>query len=47
MEDIQVDDNATAEIFWLTKVMGDYNIQKYGENFLFTNESKTMVLKRI
>jgi len=45
MEDIQVDDNATAEIFWLTKVMGDYNIQKYGDNFLFTNESKTMVLK--
>jgi hypothetical protein len=47
MEDIQVGDDATAEIFWLTKVMGDYNIQKYGDKFLFTNESKTMVLKRI
>ena len=47
MEDIQVDDDATAEIFWLTKVMGDYNITKYGDKFLFTNESKTMVLKRI
>ena len=47
MEDIQVDDDATAEIFWLTKVMGDYNIQKYGDKFVFTNESKTMVLKRI
>jgi hypothetical protein len=47
MEDIQVDDDATAEIFWLTKVMGDYNITKYGDKFVFTNESKTMVLKRI
>ena len=47
MEDIQVGDEATAEIFWLTKVMGDYNIQKYGDKFVFTNESKTMVLKRI
>jgi len=47
MEDIQVDDEATAEIFWLTKVMGDYNIQKYGDKFVFTNESKTMILKRI
>jgi len=47
LEDIQVDDNATAEIFWLTKVMGDYNITKFGDRFLFTNESKSMVLKRI
>ena len=47
MEDIQVDDNATAEIFWLTKVMGDYNITKFGDKFLFTNESRSMVLKRI
>jgi len=47
LEDIRVDDDATAEIFWLTKVMGDYNITKFGDNFLFTNESKSMVLKRI
>ena len=47
LEDIQVDDNATAEVFWLTKVMGDYNITKFGDRFLFTNESKSMVLKRI
>lgn len=47
MEDIQVDDNATAEIFWLTKVMGDYNIQKFGDNYLFTNESRSMVLRRL
>ena len=47
LEDIQVDDNSTAEIFWLTKVMGDYNITKFGDNYLFTNESKSLVLKRI
>jgi hypothetical protein len=47
MEDIRVDDNATAEIFWLTKVMGDYNIQKFGDNYLFTNESRSMVLRRL
>jgi hypothetical protein len=47
LEDIQVDDKATAEMFWLTKVMGNYNIQKFGDNYLFTNESKSMVLKRI
>src|SRR6056300_836377 len=46
LEDIQVDDKATAEMFWLTKVMGNYNIQKFGDNYLFTNESKSMVLKR-
>jgi len=47
LEEIQVDDKATAEMFWLTKVMGNYNIQKFGDNYLFTNESKSMVLKRI
>lgn len=47
LEDIQVDDKSTAEMFWLTKVMGNYNIQKFGDNYLFTNESKSMVLKRI
>jgi len=47
LEDMQVDDNSTAEIFWLTKVMGDYNITKFGDNFLFTNDTKSMVLKRI
>lgn len=41
-----VDEEATAEIFWLTKVLGDYNISKYGDSFLFTNEDKAMLLKR-
>ena len=38
---------ATAESFWLTKVMGDYNITKVGEDYVFTNENRTMILKRI
>lgn len=42
-----LDDQATAETFWLTKVLGDYNINKIGESFVFTNGNKTMILKRI
>jgi len=41
-----MDDTATAEMFWLTKVLGDYGISKYGNSFLFTNEDKAMLLKR-
>jgi len=42
-----VDENSMAEIFWLTKVMGDYNIEKIGENFVFTNEDKKLILRRV
>ena len=42
-----IDEEATAEVFWLTKVMGNYNINKVGDKFIFTNENKTMILKRI
>ena len=38
---ITVDEESTSEVFWLTKVLGDYNINKIGENFLFTNGDKT------
>jgi len=51
LEDIDgpsVSEEAMAEIFWLTKVMGDYNIGKFGDNnFVFTNGSKSMILQRI
>lgn len=43
---IAVDEEATSEVFWLTKVLGDYNINKIGENFLFTNGDKTILLQR-
>lgn len=41
-----IDDHSTAEIFWLTKVLGDYDISKYGDSFLFSNGDKSMLLKR-
>jgi len=42
-----IDDQSTAEVFWLTKVMGNYDIHKFGDKYLFTNEDRSMVLKRI
>lgn len=42
-----MDTDSTAEIFWLTKVLGDYNISKFEDKFLFKNGSNTMILQRI
>jgi hypothetical protein len=42
-----VDQAAMSEIFWLTKVLGDYNINKVGENFIFDNKGRSMILQRI
>lgn len=42
-----MDDQSTAEIFWLTKVLGDYGISKFGDKFLFTNGGQAMLLQRI
>jgi hypothetical protein len=44
---VSLDTNAMSEIFWLTKVLGDYNINKYQEKFVFTNGNETMLLSRI
>lgn len=41
-----IDSDATAEIFWLTKVLGDYDIGKFGDRFLFTNGNRAMLLQR-
>jgi len=35
------------EILFLTKYIGDYNICKYGDKFVFENKESTLVLKRI
>jgi len=35
------------EILFLTKYIGDYNISKYGDNLVFENGNKAVVLKRI
>jgi len=44
---IELDHTAAAETFWLTKVLGDYNINKVGDSFVFENGQKAMVLQRI
>lgn len=44
---IAVDEAAMSEIFWLTKVLGDYSINKIGENFVFNNGNHSMLLQRI
>lgn len=41
-----VDAESASQIFWLTKIMGDYSIEKIGDNFLFTNGNKSLLLKR-
>lgn len=46
-DSLVMDEKSTSEIFWLTKVLGDYDISKFGENFLFTNGNKSMLLQRI
>lgn len=45
-DNLAVDEKSMSEIFWLTKVLGDYGINKIGENFMFTNGSRSMLLKR-
>jgi len=44
---ITIDEKSTSEIFWLTKVLGDYNINKVGDSFVFENGQKAMILQRI
>jgi hypothetical protein len=44
---VVMDDQTISEIFWLTKVLGDYGINKIGENFVFENGNKVMLLQRI
>ena len=42
-----VDDAATAEVFWMTKVLGNYNINKINDTFVLDNNGQAMILKRI
>ncbi len=44
---ITMDEASMSEIFWMTKVLGDYSINKIGEAFVFNNGSQAMLLKRI
>jgi hypothetical protein len=42
---IRVDESAMSETMWLTKYFGNYNITKYGDNFVFENENIAFILK--
>lgn len=46
-DSFSLDNVAMGEIFWLTKVLGDYNINKLGDKFVFENGKKAMLLQRI
>ena len=39
--------NDFAEVIFLSKYIGDYNISKYGDSFIFENEDKALVIKRL
>jgi len=40
------DANSFAEIIYLTKYIGDYNISKYGQNYLVENNGYVVVLTK-
>ena len=44
---ITMDQASTSEVFWLTKVLGDYNINKVGNSFMFDHHGQAMLLQRI
>ena len=44
---ISLDETSMSEVLFFTKFMGNYNIQKIGENLFFTNGNRTKVMKRI
>jgi len=46
-DSVTLDEKAVSEMFWLTKVLGDYNINKIGDTFVFENGDKAMLLQRI
>lgn len=44
---VSLDETSMSEVMFLTKFMGNYNIQKIGENLFFTNGTRTKIMKRI
>jgi len=41
-----LDVNGFAEVIYLTKYLGDYNITKYGKKIVLENEGHSLILKR-
>ena len=50
-KDIEIKENINmedmAEVIWLTKYLGDYNINKYGEDLVLENQGYVLKLRRI
>jgi hypothetical protein len=44
---IMIESKDMAEILFLTKYIGNYNINKIGNNFIFENENYAVVLEKI
>lgn len=44
-ETIRLDTKSTAEVLWLTKLLGEYNITKYGDDFVLENGNRAMRIK--
>jgi RNAse (barnase) inhibitor barstar len=42
-----IDVNNFAEIIFLSKYIGDYNITKFGDKLMFENQGKALVAKRL
>ena len=45
--DEKINVNDFAEIIYLCKYVGDYNITKYGDKLMFENADSALVLKRL
>jgi hypothetical protein len=45
--DEKINVNDFAEIIFLCKYVGDYNITKYGDKLMFENADSALVLKRL
>jgi hypothetical protein len=43
-ETFKLDTKSMAEVMWLTKVLGDFNISKYGNQFVLEDGKKTMII---
>jgi hypothetical protein len=43
---IMLESKSMAEVMFLTKIIGNYNINKIGDNFIFENSGWAVVLKR-
>lgn len=44
---VSLDETSMSEVLFLTKFMGNYNIQKIEDNLFFTNGPRTKIMKRI